>query len=132
MAITLLVVCATVAYVRSVYKITRRTYRAYIALDGKGPELLGLSGPPSDWVVLYRTGRRGVICWDGFHSQELHDRLTPKNGQPVMVEYDTFTNFGTVGYTVHSVDGIVLPEDVAVSAGVAREGSGSAGQNDCW
>jgi hypothetical protein len=71
-----------------------------------------------------------VICWDGFHLQELHDRLTPKNGQPVTVEYDTFTNFGTVGYTLHSVDGIVLPEDVAVSAGVAREGSGSAGPGE--
>jgi len=122
-------------------RISRKTYQANVALNGKGP--LGIADPPwdgPDAVVLYRTGRRGVICYDAFHSKDLRDRLSGKNGQPVTVEYDTFSTFGKMtGYNVHSVDGMILAngqhvlrEDFAATAGVARTGSGSAGPDDCW
>jgi hypothetical protein len=79
-------------------------------MGGKGPQ--GLTDPPwdgPDAVVLYRSGHNGVVCFDGFHSKELHERLSSKNGQPVTVEYDTFSDFGKVrGYNVRSVDGIML------------------------
>ena len=119
----------------------RRTYQAYVALDGKGPSfLMNQRSGPSDDVLLYRSGRNGVTCYDVFHSKELHDFLLPKNGHPVTVEYDTFSDFGKVrGYNVHSVDGKVLAngyhvlrEDFAGGAGVARQGPGSAGRDDCW
>jgi hypothetical protein len=85
-------------------------------------------------------GRNGVICYEAFHSKDLHDHLSAKNGQPVTVEYDTFSDFGRVfGYNVHSVDGMILANgyhvlrgDFAASSGVASEGSGSAGEDDCW
>jgi len=93
-----------------------------------------------DAVVLYRAGRDGSICSDGFHSKDLHDRLSAKNGQLVTIEYDTFSYFGRVlAYKVHAVDGIVLAngyhvlrEDFAGTAGAAREGPGSAGESDGW
>jgi hypothetical protein len=122
-------------------RASRKTCQANVALNGKGP--LGIADPPwdgPDAVVLYRTGRNGVICFDAFHSMELHDRLLTKNGQPVTVEYDTFSDFGRVrGYNVHSVDGMVLANgyhvfrsDFAASAGAARKGPGSADRDDCW
>lgn len=121
--------------------VSRKTYEARVALNGKGP--LDITGPPwngPDAVVLYRTGRNGVICFDAFHSKDLHDRFSAKNGQLVTVEYDTFSDFGRVrGYNVHSVDGMVLAngyhvlrDDFAGAAGVARKGPGSAGPDDCW
>jgi hypothetical protein len=66
--------------------------------------------------------------------------LLTKNGQPVTVEYDTFSDFGRVrGYNVHSVDGMILADgyhlsgrDLAATAGVARKGPSSAGGDDCW
>jgi hypothetical protein len=120
---------------------SRKTYQANVALNGEGP--LGIAGPPwdgPDGVVLYRTGRNGVICFEAFHSKDLHDRLSAKNGQAVTVEYDTFSDFGRVrGYNVHSVDGMVLANgyhvlraDFAATAGAARAGAGSAGNDDCW
>lgn len=125
---------------------TRRTYQAYVALDGKGP--LGLTGPPwdgPDALVLYRSARNGVICFDAFHSKELHDRLSLKNGQRVTVEYDTFPSIfrGELGYNVHSVSGIILANgthvlrrDFASTAGVVaskrEDGTFSARENDCW
>jgi hypothetical protein len=122
-------------------RVNRKTYQANVALNGKGP--LGIAGPPwdgPDGVVLYRTGRGGVICYDAFHSKDLHDHLSSKNGQPVTVEYDTFSDFGKMrGYNVHSVDGVILAngyhvlrEDFAAISGVARSGTGSAGKDDCW
>ena len=120
--------------------VSRKTYQASVALNGKGP--LGISGPPwdgPDGVVLYRTGRDGVICYDAFHSKDLHDRLLAKNGQPVTVEYDTFRSFGRMsGYNVHSVDGMILAngdhvlrDDFAATSGLASKGAGS-GEGDCW
>jgi hypothetical protein len=126
---------------RFVDRLGRKTYQAYVAMNGRGP--MALTEAPwdsADALVLYRTGRNGVICFDGFHSKDLHDRLLPKNGQPVTVEYDTFSDFGKMrGYNVHSVDGIVLVngyhvsrDDYAATAGVAMAGAGSAGQDDCF
>lgn len=121
-------------------KAAIRTYQAFVALDGKGPSsIVGPSEGPED-VVLYRTGRNGVICYDVFHSKELHDYLLARNGQMVTAEYDTFSDFGKVrGFNVHSVDGKVLAngyhvlrKDFASGAGVAREGPGSARGSDCW
>ncbi len=122
-------------------KTVTRSYQAWVALDGKGP--LGLTDPPwdgPDAVVLYRTGHNGVVCFDGFHSKDLHDRLLAKNGKPVIVEYDTFGGSGKVsGYNVLSVDGImlangrhVLREDYSAAAGVMRRGEGNASGDDCW
>lgn len=116
-----------------------RSYQAYVAMDGKGPFDLTSPNEP-DAVVLYRNGRNGVVCFDGFRSRELHDFLLPKNGQSVTVEYDTFTDFGKVrGYNVHSVDGKILANgyhvlkpEYAVSSGVAKTGSGTASGDDCW
>lgn len=73
-------------------RVSRKTYEASVALNGKGP--LRITDPHwngPDAVVLYRTGRNGVICYDTFHSKELHDFLLPKNGHLVVVEYDTFS-----------------------------------------
>lgn len=140
-----LIACGFIGYLLAINRTARRVYQAYVALDRKGP--LGLTDPPfdgSDAVVLYRQGRNGVVCYDAFHSKELHDRLSAKNGQPVTVEYDTYSEFGKVrGYNVHSVDGTtltngdrVLREDFAGLAGVvaSRRGDGtfSGGESDCW
>jgi hypothetical protein len=121
-------------------KEAMRTYQTYVALDGKGPSILVGPSEGAEDVVLYRTGRNGVICSDIFHSKELHDYLLAKNGQMVTVEYDTFSDFGRVrGYNVHSVDRKVLVngdhlvrDDFAAGSGVAKEGSGSARGSDCW
>jgi hypothetical protein len=118
-----------------------KSYRMYVALDGKGP--LGLTGPPwdgPDAVVLYRNGRNDVVCFDAFRSKEVHDSLLRKNGQSVTVEYDTFSDFGKVrGYNVHSVDGKILANgnhvlkpEYAGSSGVAKAGVGTASEDDCW
>jgi hypothetical protein len=105
--LTVLIACSVVGYLQFIERPSRKTYQAYIALNGKGP--LGITDPPwdaPDAVVLYRTGRNGVVCFDAFHSKDLHDRLSGKSGQPVAVESDTFSDFGRVrGYNVHSVDG---------------------------
>ncbi|MGA6984780.1 MAG: hypothetical protein WBZ01_01895 [Terriglobales bacterium] len=139
--LTVLIACLVVGYLRFIDRAGRKTYQAYVALNGEGP--VGIAGPPRDGpnaVVLYRTGRNGVICYDAFHSKDLHDRLSAKNGKLVTVEYDTFSDFGTVlGYNVHSVDGMILAngyhvlrEDFGGTAGVAGNGPGSAGESDCW
>jgi hypothetical protein len=133
--------CMLIGYLLFVDRRATRTYHAYVALEGKGPP--GITGPTwdgPDTVVLYRTGRNDVICFDAFHSKQLHDRLSVKNGQTVTVEYDIFSDFGRVRrYNVHSVDGMipangyhVLREDFAATAGVARTGADSAVKNDCW
>jgi len=122
-------------------RLVTKSYQANVALDGKGP--LGLTDPPwdvPDTVVLYRNGRNGVVCYDAFHSKELHDFLLSRNGQSVTVEYATFTDFGKVrGYNVHSVDGKILANGDHVlkpefggSGGVASGSSGTASGDDCW
>lgn len=139
--LTIAFACMVLGYMRFINRPGRRIYQAYVAINGQGPMAINYApwnGP--DAVVLYRSGRNSVICWDGFHSKDLHDRLSDKNGQPVTVDYDTFSDFGRVhGYNVHAVDGIVLAngdhvlrEDYAATAGVAKEGQGSAGESDCW
>ena len=141
-----IVACLIVGYMFFVDRQERKTYQAYVALDGKGP--FARTDSPSNGpnaVVLYRKGRNGVVCFDFFHSKELHDYLPPRNGLLVTVQYDTFSDFGKVrGYNVHSVDGMILAngyhvlrEDFAVSSGMT---SGSAlntkmftlNSNDCW
>lgn len=120
----------------------RRTYQAYVALSGQEPfgPINAPSADPPDIVVLYRTGRDGVTCYDAFYSEELHKALLPKDGKQVTVVYDTFSDFGKVrGYNVHSVDGIILangyhvlkPQFAAI-AGVARLGPGTASGDACW
>jgi len=139
--LAVVVVCLVAGYLRFINRQGRRTYQAYVAVNGKAPMRIAdapWDGP--DGLVLYRTGRNGIICFDGFHSKDLHDRLAPKNGQAVTVEYDTFSDFGKIGgYNVHSVDGIVLAngthlvrDDYAASAGSASRGPGSSGGDDCW
>jgi hypothetical protein len=139
--VVILIAFLVAGYLRFIDRPGRRTFQSYVALNGKGP--MGIADAPwdgADGVVLYRTGRNGVICYDGFHSKDLHDRLAAKNGQPVTVEYDTFSDFGKVnGYNVHSIDGMILAngthllrDDYAASAGSASEGAGSHGGDDCW
>jgi hypothetical protein len=122
-------------------RASTKGYRMYVALDGKGP--VGLTGPPFDGpdaVVVYRNVRNGVVCFDAFNSKELHDLLSSKNGESVMVEYDTFSDFGKVrGYNVHSIDGKILANgyhmvkpEYAGSSGVASAGAGTASREDCW
>jgi hypothetical protein len=141
LVLAVLITCLVVGYLWFIDRANRKTHQACVALNGRGP--LGIAGPPwdgPDGVVIYRRGRNGVICYEAFHSKDLHDRLSAKNGQPVTVEYDTFSDFGRVfGYNVHSVDGMILANgyhvlrsDFAASSGVASEGSGSAGEDDCW
>jgi len=143
--IAVLTVCVIIGLQRWADTPTKRTYQAYVALDGKVPWGVTPSRDEPDALVLYRTGRDGVVCFDTFHSKELHDRLSLKNGQRVTVEYDTFPNLfgGELGYNVHSVDGIILAngthvlrEDFSGTAGVvaSRRGDGtfSARRNDCW
>jgi hypothetical protein len=137
-AIAVLIGCVLIGYLLVIDRPATKNYQAYVALDGKGP--WGLTDPPwdgPDAVVLHRSGRNGVVCFDAFHSKELHDRLSSKNGQPVMVEYDTFSDFGKVrGYNVRSVDRIMLAKgyhvlrpEFAASAGVVGN---SDSTDDCW
>jgi hypothetical protein len=131
-----LVGCAFLGYGLFINRVVRRTYQTRIALDGKEP--FGPIYPSTpDSVILYRSGRNGITCFDAFRSKELHDRFSPKNGQLVTVEYDTFNDFGKVrGYNVHSIDGFILGNgyqvsrpDFAASAGVAGN---SNSRSDCW
>jgi hypothetical protein len=134
--IVVLTGCAFVG--RSVFidRVVRRVYPARVALDGKEP--FGPIYPSApDSVIVYRKGRNGVTCFDAFRSKELHDRLSPKNGRLVTVEYDTLNYFGEVrGYDVRSIDGFFLADgyhvfrpDFVASAGVAGNGNSRA---DCW
>jgi len=137
-ATAVLLGCLLIGYALFVDRRATKSYQAYVALDRKGP--WGLTDPPwdgPDAVVLYRSGRNGVVCFDAFHSKELHDRLSSRNGQPVTVEYDTFRDFGKVrGYNVRSVDGMmlatgyhVLKPEFAASAGVVGN---SNSEDNCW
>jgi hypothetical protein len=137
-AIVVLIACAVGAYLLFIDRQVTRTYQAYVALDGKGPpDLIGAPWDGPDGVVLYRNGRHRVVCFDGFHSKELHDRLSPEVGQPVTVEYDTFNDFGKVrGYNVRSVDGFQLASGYHVFKPEFAASAGSVGNSvssdDCW
>jgi hypothetical protein len=137
--LTALIACLVVGYLRFIDRAGRRTYQNFVALDGKDPLFTDPPWDGPDTVVLYRTGRNDVICFDAFYSKELHDRLSAKNGKLITVEYDTFNDFGKVsGYNVHSVDGLILANgshvlhDFREVAGVRANGPGSAGSDDCW
>jgi hypothetical protein len=110
----------------------KRTYQVYVALD----RYEEWEGP--DVVVLYRTGRYGVVCYDALRSKDLHDHLSAKNGQLVTVEYETFSDFGKVrGYIVRSVDGMTradgsLTGAAGIIASKRADGSFSGGESDCW
>jgi len=130
-----LTVCALIAFCFFVDRPSRRTYQAYVALDGNEPwgPLYPPSEQPPNFVVVYRAGHNGVVCFDTFHSKDLHNVLLSKNGKSVTVEYDTWSEFGKVyGYNVHSVDGVLLangsyvfhPESLGVN-GVSRKGAGT-------
>jgi hypothetical protein len=116
-----------------------RAYQAHVTLDRYGePSLMDPPWKGPDLVVLYRTGRYGVVCYDVLRSKELRDHLSGKNGQIVTVEYETFSDFGKVrGYRLHSVDGMVQANGgVAGAAGLIpskrADGSISGGESDCW
>ena len=91
-------------------KTTVRSHQMYVALNGHVP--WGEVGP--EWsdgsaaLVLYR--RVGTsYCYDAFQSEELRRRLESKDGHPVTVEYNIFSDFGKErGYNVRSVDGLLL------------------------
>jgi hypothetical protein len=130
--IAVLVGSFVMAYWLLIDRHARRTYQVYVALD----RYEGWEGP--DVVVLYRTGRYGVVCYEALHSKDLHDHLSAKNGQLVTVEYETFSDFGKVrGYIVRSVDGMAradgsLTGAAGIIASKRADGSFSGGESDCW
>jgi hypothetical protein len=132
-----LIGCAFLGYLLFIDRAATRTYQAYVAVDGKEPFGPIYPSDALDSLILYRRGRNGVICFDAFRSNELHDRFSSRNGQLVTVEYDTASDFGKVrGYNVRSIDGIVLANgynvlrpDFAASAGVVGN---STSTYDCW
>jgi hypothetical protein len=91
-------------------KTSIRSYQMNVAISGHAPwgdvgsELSGNSLP----IVLYR--RVGdSYCYDAFQSEELRQRLAPKDGHTITVEYNIFSDFGKErGYNVRSVDGLLL------------------------
>jgi hypothetical protein len=135
--IAALIGCAFIGYLLLIDRAATRSYQALVAVDGKEPFGPIYPSDSIDSVILYRGGRNGVTCFDAFRSKELHDRLSPKNGQLVTVEYDTFSDFGKVrGYNVRSIDGIILANGYHVSrpdfAGSAGVVGNSNSTNDCW
>jgi hypothetical protein len=91
-------------------KVTVRTYQMYVAVNGHAP--WGDVGP--EWpdgsapVVLYRRFGNSY-CYDAFKSEELWQRLAPKDLRTVTVEYNIFSDFGKErSYNVRSVDGVLL------------------------
>jgi hypothetical protein len=90
--------------------VTVRTYQMYVAVNGHAPwgdvepEWSDGSAP----VVLYRR-LADSYCYDAFRSEELRQRLAPKDGQIVTVEYNIFSDFGKErSYNIRSVDGVLL------------------------
>jgi len=59
-------------------------------------------------VVLYRRVGNGY-CYDAFKSDELRQRLAPKESRTVAVEYNIFSDFGKErSCNARSVDGLLL------------------------
>jgi hypothetical protein len=128
-------ICLFIICVLFVGRPVRRTYHDYIALDGTEPwgPLFPKSLALTDLVVLYRSDRRGNVCFDFFRSKTLHDSLIPLNGKQVTVEYDTTMDFEKVrGYNVHSVNGIVLANGDVPASGIFVPGAGSTEKGECW
>jgi hypothetical protein len=113
----------------------------YVAVDGHAP--WGIVGP--EWsdhsapIVLYRRVGNDY-CYDAFQSEELRQRLTPRNGQTVKVEYNIFSDFGEEhSYNVRSVDGLQLANGEHVVRDFERFGgrilgsvkSASSGADNC-
>lgn len=93
-------------------KATVRTYQMYVAVNGHAP--WGDVGPEwpdgSSPIVLYRHVGNGY-CYDAFKSEELRQRLAPKDSLTVTVEYNIFSDFGKErSYNVRSVDGLLLAD----------------------
>jgi len=91
-------------------ELTVRAYQMQVAVDGHAP--WGDVGPQSPHlsppIVLYRRVG-GNYCYEAFQSDELHQRLAPKNGQTVRVEYNILSDFGKQrSYNVGSIDGLVF------------------------
>ncbi len=94
-------------------KVTIRSYQMYVAVNGHAPwgdvepEWSDGSAP----IVLYRRLGNGY-CYYAFKSEELRQRLSPKNGQAVTVQYNIFRDFGKDrSYNVRSVDGLLLSDE---------------------
>jgi hypothetical protein len=71
-----------------------------------GQVQLGENGQPP--VLVYRRVQHGY-CYDAIFSSELKARLAGSNKPAIIVEYNTFRDFGRIrGYNIHSVDGLVF------------------------
>jgi len=113
-------------------KTTVRTYQMYVALNGHAP--WGEVGP--EWsdgsaaIVLYR--RVGSsYCYDAFQSEELRQRLAPKDSHTVTVEYNIFSDFGKErSYNVRSVDGLLLAKGQQTVRDFERFGGQILGNGD--
>jgi hypothetical protein len=91
-------------------QVAIHSYQMYVALNGHapwgdvGPESPNGSAP----IVLYRRVGNSY-CYDAFQSEELRQRLAPKDGYTTTVEYNIFSDFGKErSYNVRSVDGLLL------------------------
>ena len=137
-----LAVIGTLSLALVIDRHVRRTYQETLSLNAGDPRPSGIPSPEdnSDVVTVYRKGHAGEMCYDKFHSEELHKTLSPKQGQLVTVEFDTFTDFGKMrGYNVHSIDGIVLANGYhsvyptrGDESGVVSTGAGTTGGASCW
>jgi hypothetical protein len=85
-------------------------------------------------VVVFRSVNRGY-CYDAISSPELKARLIAGNKPTILVEYNTFSDFGQErSYNIRSVDGMVFNEgersvrSAGGYGGTIMNGSGSA---DC-
>ncbi|MGA2858190.1 MAG: hypothetical protein ABSE40_15060 [Candidatus Sulfotelmatobacter sp.] len=113
-------------------KVTVRTYQMYVAVNGHAP--WGDVGP--EWpdgsapVVLYRRVGNSY-CYDAFKSEELRQRLAPKDGHTVTVEYNLFSDFGRQrSYNVRSVDGVLPANRGRVVRDFERFGGEILGNSD--
>jgi hypothetical protein len=132
------------SYLRLIHLPHWTSYQANVALDRTWEPQASRPSDMPNAVLLFRTGRNGVICHDAFPSEELHDRLLAKNGHAVTVEYEILPiHDKTRFYRVHSVDGMILAYShdgrSANSAGnpnIVDSGKGdgiiSTDESDCW
>jgi hypothetical protein len=113
-------------------KTTVRTYQMYVAVNGHapwgevGPERSDGSAP----VVLYRRVGNSY-CYDAFQSEELRQRLAPKDGHTITVEYNIFSDFGKErSYNVRSIDGLLLANGQHIVRDFERFGGQILGNGD--
>jgi hypothetical protein len=90
-------------------KLAVHVYQMNWSIDGEAPwgqVQLGQDGQTP--VLVYRRVPHGY-CYDAVFSPELTARLIGSNASTVMVEYNTFRDFGRESsYNIHSVDGLVF------------------------